>query len=646
MTAQDSQSNSPNGAVADIPLKPENAFVKYAKSCRVPILILGHMLIFCLVYWIALVVRFEKWFPDHNPNLFWFGLPYMATTKLAVFYAMKNFHGWWRHVTFSDMVSVVRAAVISAGVVLLIDYLFIPFQISKGVILIDCIFTIAALSVLRSAWRFWDENVSNGFKRNNKKRKRALLIGSDIDSAKLAHLINSRSSLDFKVVGLVSTTKMKPLRFSDLRVVGSTDDIVNLCQLFRAQTVYVPSGQLQGKKLRSLIDEASRIDVDINVVPKLSDFLAGGDQIPIREVRFEDLLRRPPAQLNLEAIRKLVENKTVLVTGAGGSIGSELCRQLVKFGPAKLMLLGRGENRIYHIQRELAILGNRTELIPCLATITDRKRISQVMKKYQPDVIFHAAAHKHVPLTESNVGEAVINNVHGTRVMADLAHENNVGEFVLVSTDKAVNPTSVMGCTKQIAERYCLALGSVSETKFVVTRFGNVLGSAGSVVPLFKEQIQKGGPITITDERMTRFFMTIPEAAQLVIQAATMGTGGEIFVLEMGEPVLIKDLAKDLIRLAGLPPDSIDIVYTGIRKGEKLYEELYYIDERSLPTEHEKILTAYHRPFGYQETALEIDRLVESAYHEAEYVREKLASMIPEFDKPETTESKKRVAHD
>jgi len=253
----------------------------------------------------------------------------------------------------------------------------------------------------------------------------------------------------------------------------------------------------------------------------------------------------------------------------------------------------------------------------------------------KPHVVYHAAAHKHVPLTEQNVGEAVMNNVLGTKVVADKAVEHGVEEVVLVSTDKAVNPTSVMGCTKQIAERYCLALGTVKpDTKFIVTRFGNVLGSSGSVIPVFTEQIRAGGPITVTDARMTRFFMTIPEAAQLVVQSSAMGKGGEIFVLDMGEQVRIVDMAHDLIRLAGLKPDDIEIVYTGIRPGEKLYEELYYDEEESLPTSHEKILTAYHRTFEYESVQQSVERLLELAYSSEEEIRRFLAEMIPEYQLP------------
>lgn len=607
------------------------------KRYRIPILVVGHILIFCLIYWFALFVRFDKFIPD-NPQHLQF-LPLVIGIKVIVFYLLQTFHGWWRYVTFNDLVTLAKATAVSIGIFFLIDFFFIPDQISRAAILIDGAFTIAVMSMLRSAWRLWDEQLSN-LTPGSVKRKRALLVGADFESAKLAHLINSRSGLEFKIAGLLSIDRTKPIRYSDLRVVGHVDEISEHCKTLRIETVYVPSGKLAAKELRDLIDLVTEHGIQINVVPSMMSLLEGGSQIPIREVSFEDLLRRPPVNLDQEAISEMIHGKTILVTGAGGSIGSELCRQLIKFTPDKMILLGRGENRIYHIQRELGPVAGETELVMALTSITDERRMNNIFDTYRPDVVFHAAAHKHVPMTEQNIGEAVINNVFGTKVVADVCDAYNVKHCVMISTDKAVNPTSIMGCTKQLAERYCLALGKNSKTRFMVSRFGNVLGSEGSVVPLFKEQIRRGGPITITDPRMTRFFMTIPEAAQLVIQAGSMGQGGEIFVLEMGEPVKIVDLARDLIRLAGLPANSVDIKFTGIRQGEKLYEELfYYSSEKSLPTEHAKILTAFHRPFDYEVTSQSLEELIEFAYSKPEFIRQELEALIPEFKGTDATDA-------
>jgi FlaA1/EpsC-like NDP-sugar epimerase len=323
-----------------------------------------------------------------------------------------------------------------------------------------------------------------------------------------------------------------------------------------------------------------------------------------------------------------------MVTGAGGSIGSEICRQILAFRPECLILVGRGENRIFAIDRELRGLNTSTTIVACIGDVTNRVRMEQIFQAHRPEVVFHAAAHKHVPLMEANVGEAIRNNVFGTKCVADLSDRFGVISFVLISTDKAVHPSSVMGATKQVAERYVHTLSQESATRFTVVRFGNVLGSAGSVVPIFQQQIRAGGPITITDPRMTRFFMTIPEASQLVIQAATMGAGGEIFVLEMGEPVKIVDLARDLIRLSGLPEHAIEITFTGVRPGEKLYEELYFDDEQTLPTSHPKLRAAYHRPYALAEVRRAIAQLERTVNDPDELLRRRLREIVPEFNSP------------
>lgn len=627
---------SPVDSAGPLTIEQSSKLFDQLRRIRIPVLIALHLIVFCLIYCSALFLRFETFLPENRAHAY--VLPLVVFVKLIVFYAMQTFHGWWRYVTFSDFVRLSQATAVAVAVFFLIDYLLIPDQISRGVILIDGAFTVAVMGALRSCLRAWDERAML-FGTNDDDRKNALLIGSDIESAKLAHLLNSRSSLDYKICGLVSVDDSQMNRYSDLRVVGSIDSVNELCQVVRSKTVFVPAGKLIAKDLRKLIDIAAKDEISIHVIPSMMSLLEGGEKIPLREVRFEDLLRRPAINLDLGAIRELVADKRVLVTGAGGSIGSELCRQLIRFEPGQLVLLGRGENRIYHIHRELKSMSHSTELVTALASITDERRITQIFEEHRPQVVFHAAAHKHVPMTEANIGEAVVNNVYGSKVVADVCHEMGVEKCVMISTDKAVNPTSIMGCTKQLAERYCLALGSESKTKFVVTRFGNVLGSEGSVVPLFKEQIERGGPITVTDPRMTRFFMTIPEASQLVIQAASMGKGGEIFVLEMGEPVRILDLAKDLIRLSGLPPESIDIEFTGIRQGEKLYEELYYIDEKSLPTAHDKILTAYHRQFNLFDVTSDVDGLVEMAYSNPLAIRTELQRQVPEFRGTDATDA-------
>lgn len=342
--------------------------------------------------------------------------------------------------------------------------------------------------------------------------------------------------------------------------------------------------------MERIIELAQQTKVKINKMPSVEKVMTGKYQIDeFQEIDVVDLLGRDEVKLDMEVIGQQVTGKTILVTGAGGSIGSEITRQLVRFSPETILLLGHGENSIYQIHRELQDLSIDSEVIPLIADIQDRDRLFQIMKDYQPDIVYHAAAHKHVPLMEYNPTEVVKNNIYGTKNVAEAAKANNVDTFVMISTDKAVNPPNVMGASKRIAEMIVTGLNETGKTNFVAVRFGNVLGSRGSVIPVFKEQIKKGGPITVTDFRMTRYFMTIPEASRLVLQAGALAKGGEIFVLDMDEPVKIVDLAKKMIQLSGHTEDEIKIVESGIRPGEKLYEELLTSDEETHQEVYEKI---------------------------------------------------------
>jgi len=616
----------------------ESGWVTLLKKYRLPILLVGHVLMFLGIYWIAFSLRFDLRIPEKYIANIKATMPLVLGIKILVFYFMGSIHGWWRYVTFSDFITLLKAAGAATVAVVLLDHFVLGnLQIPRGVILSDLILTIVLIGGLRSISRVWDERIA--IFHSSRGLDRALFIGSDFAAAKMAHLINSQPNNQTRIVGLVSAKKIpgKKKRFSDMRVVGAASDLKDLVEHYRASNVFVPSGSLPAKVLRELLDVASEQGFKVRVVSPLDQSLAGSSKIPMRDVSVEDLLRRDPVSLDTTKIESWIAGKRILVTGAGGSIGSELCRQITKFNPASVVLLGRGENRIFHIERELKASVYAGDLLPRIASVTDLPRMEEIFSTHQPDVVFHAAAHKHVPLVEANVGEAVQNNIYGTKVVADMSVKHNVERFVLVSTDKSVNPTSVMGCTKQMAERYCLALGGEPQisTRFIVTRFGNVLGSAGSVIPVFQQQIQKGGPITITDSRMTRFFMTIPEASQLVLQAAAMGEGGEIFVLEMGKQVRIEDMARDLIRLAGLQADAIDIVYTGIRPGEKLYEELYYDDEQVMKTGHEKILSAYHRVRELSDVNADVQSLIDLVFSPPEKTRQRLRELVPEYFVPE-----------
>jgi len=565
-----------------------------------------------LVFWLAFQLRFDFHVPQEQAGLFWLSLIWVFSVKLCIFYLTGHFHGWWLYVTFSDLVALLRAAILSLLAIATINHFAADPQIPRSVLILDFVLTVIVLGGLRASWRLFHEQFWSVFEKNG--RRKALVVGADDSTGILAYQIQSHPQSPYRIQGFVALEGpvVPGARLGQIPVLGSLDRLPQLAAATEASEVLVTAGSLPGAKLRELMSVCEEAGLNLKIIRSAEDRFEGDRRVPIRDIEISDLLRREPVQLDMGIIGELVRGRTVMVTGAGGSIGSEICRQLIRFGPRCLVLVGHGENPIFRIEKELSALGTATRLECCIGDITDGLRMRQIFAAHRPQVVFHAAAHKHVPLMEANVGQAI-------------------------STDKAVHPSSVMGATKQIAERYVHALSQQSKTRFTVVRFGNVLGSDGSVVPLFQEQIRRGGPITVTDPRMQRFFMTIPEASQLVLQAAAMGKGGEIFVLEMGEPVRIVDLARDLIRLSGLPEHSIELVFTGVRPGEKLYEELYFEDEQTLPTQHPKVRAAYHRPFQIEEVRAAIAELAQSLHESDEALREKLRRIVPEYKPPETT---------
>lgn len=409
-----------------------------------------------------------------------------------------------------------------------------------------------------------------------KSRKRTLVIGAGRAGRALVRQLYASPFHELKPVAFVDDDP-KNLHFmiQGLEVAGTTNDLKAVIERHKIEAIVLAIPSLSQQRRIELITEAKTLCEDVQTLPMIEELVTGKISVnAIRDVSIADLLGREPVELDISGIKGEIEGRTVLVTGAGGSIGSEICRQIIQFNPTTLLLLGHGENSIYLIERELRALQTSINLVPVIADVQDRMRLEDIFAQHRPDVVFHAAAHKHVPLMEANPYESVKNNVYGTKNVAEVAHLHQVERFVMISTDKAVNPTNVMGSTKRIAEMIVQDLGKRSETKFAVVRFGNVLGSRGSVIPLFKSQIAAGGPVTVTHPEMTRFFMTIPEASRLVIQAGILADGGEVFVLDMGEPVKIVDLAKNMIELSGFTEDEMPIVFSGIRPGEKMYEEL------------------------------------------------------------------------
>jgi len=480
----------------------------------------------------------------------------------------------WKYASIGELISVFKAVtfsvLITAGVQLLINQ-----DIYFRTLAITWMMHIITIGGVRFSWRVYrDSYVSKDLSLN---KKRVLIIGAGAAGTMVARQLKHSNDTDLYPFAFIDDDPTKQrLEILGLPVLGGREKIAEVVEQLQINHIIIAIPSLQKQQLNQIVQECNKTRVKVQTVPMLEDLVSGKISVnEIRDVQVEDLLGREPVELDTAAIKEYIAGNVILVTGAGGSIGSEVCRQISRFSPAKVILLGHGENSIYTIEMELKGNNeNNIEYITEIADVQDREKMFFIMKKHKPSVVFHAAAHKHVPLMERNPEEAVKNNVIGTKNVAEAADYHKVDTFVMISTDKAVNPTSVMGSTKRIAEMIIQDLDRHSQTRFVAVRFGNVLGSRGSVIPLFKAQIKKGGPVTVTHPEMVRYFMTIPEASRLVLQAGALAEGGEIFVLDMGEPVKIVDLARNLIRLSGYTENEIGIEFTGMRPGEKLFEEL------------------------------------------------------------------------
>lgn len=465
-------------------------------------------------------------------------------------------------------------------------------NISWRFLVLMYVFSLFIIAGSRIVWRILIEMRNKHLDGEQKVNKiRTLVVGAG-EGGSVFIKSSRKNDNELKIIGIVDSDQTKQNTYLyEIPVIGLIEDIPELVHEYDIAQITIAIPSLKAIEYEYILDICNQSGVKFNLMPSVEDVLNGKLSVSrFRKIDVVDLLGREEVKLDMQQISKKLHGKTVLVSGAGGSIGSEICRQIMKFHPSRLILLGHGENSIYLIHKELGqIFGSTTEIIPVIADIQDRERIFEIMKEYRPDRVYHAAAHKHVPMMECNPKEAVKNNIYGTKNMAEAAKAADVGSFVMISTDKAVNPPNVMGATKRIAEMIVTGLNEPGKTKFAAVRFGNVLGSRGSVVPLFKEQIENGGPITVTDFRMTRYFMTIPEASRLVIQAGALAKGGEIFILDMGEPVKIVDLAKKVVKLSGYTEKEIAIIETGIRPGEKLYEELLVDDEKTNEKVYDKI---------------------------------------------------------
>ena len=515
----------------------------------------------------------------------------------------------WEYASVGELMGIVKAVTLSIVLAGVAQFLFNQ-DIYFRVLAITWMIHIILIGGSRFSWRV----IRDRFISPNAQRKNTLIVGAGAAGTLMARqLLKSRESELYPVAFVDDDPRKFKLQIYGIEVNGIVKDIPALVKEHNIENIVIAIPSLQKQEIKRIYEECSKTKAKTKIMPLIEDFATGKISVnSIRDVQVEDLLGREPVELDMSSISDNLTGKTVLVTGAGGSIGSEICRQIAKFNPRMLLLLGHGENSIYTIDMELKKKYKESiKIVPIIADVQDRYRIFSIMDEYKPDVVYHAAAHKHVPLMEYNPMEAVKNNIFGTRNVAEAADTFGVKNFVLVSTDKAVNPPNVMGATKRFAEMVIQNLAKESKTKFVAVRFGNVLGSRGSVIPLFKKQIEAGGPVTVTDPEMTRYFMTIPEASRLVIQAGSLARGGEVFVLDMGEPVKIVDLAKNLITLSGYTVEEIGIQFSGVRPGEKLFEELLNENEIQKDQVYTKIFIGKAQPMEKVELYELIEKLLE-----------------------------------
>jgi FlaA1/EpsC-like NDP-sugar epimerase len=588
---------------------------------------------------LAFALRFEgfEWGPDQNRSAALY-LALSLPIKLYIFWRLGIYRRLWRYSGMIEVERLISAAALSGITCFLLGFAMLPGlgwtagRVPLSILFIDGLLTAAFATGPRLALRTFGRR---GQRRRLEYAPRALVVGAGAAGEMIVKELLSHPQIGLNPIAFVDDDRSKHgYRIYDLPVLGPLSAIQQIVLDHGVEEVVIAMPRASGATVREVVRAARDAGAKTRTVPAMFDIISGKVTLAsLRQVEIQDLLRREPIQTDLEQVRSLAIGETVLVTGAGGSIGGELCRQLAQLEPARILLLGHGENSIFDIQHELADRFPSANLIPLIADVRDRERMRQVFEHYQPYAVFHAAAHKHVPLMEGNIAEAVTNNVLGTKNVAELSADHQVEHLVMISTDKAVRPTSVMGATKRIAEQIVQGIAEERQRNFVAVRFGNVLGSRGSAVPTFLRQIAAGGPVTITHPEMRRYFMTIPEAVQLVLQAGAIGQGGEVFVLDMGKPVKIVDLAADLIRLSGLEVGTdIEIRFTGTRPGEKLYEELFFTSENAYPTDHPKVLRAKNGvlPAGLRTI---VKALIEGAQHgwPDQDLRELLIRLVPEF---------------
>jgi len=610
-------------------------------------------------WYFAHSLRFNFAIPPNHYAVMIRLLPVAVCVKIIIFFFFDLYRGMWRYTSLSDVLNIGKAATISClGLIALITFTHGFAGHSRSTFVIDWVLTILLISGYRagirlSAWVWLKKETSllgrllllgrgSGGKRN---RKRLLVIGAGDSGEKIFREIQENASLRYKVIGFLDDDiKKVGKQIHGVRVYGTIAELEKLSSRLSANEILIAIPSATASQMRVIVARCKESGIPYKTIPGMGELINGKVSIKtIRDVAYSDLLGREPVRLDEGRIGAYLTGASVLVTGAGGSIGSELCRQICRFRPKRLVLYERAESPLFEIGLELKKDYPDVDIIPLLGDIRDRKQLTVAFLKHDPQVVFHAAAYKHVPMMELHPWKAVRNNIIGTRNVIHASAGHSVDRFVLVSTDKAVRPFNIMGATKRVAELLVTSQNgcSTSKTNFMIVRFGNVLGSVGSVIPLFRKQIEAGGPVTVTHPDMTRYFMTIPEACQLILQAGAMGEGGEIFLLDMGRPVKIADMARDLIRLSGFEPGvDIEVEFTGIRPGEKLYEELITDGEGIVPTGHEKILVLRGKTCEQEHLNSVIDEMAKLAYvQDSAGIKEKLKEIVEDYA---TSEDKER----
>lgn len=606
------------------------------KRIRVSLLILYDILVIGISEYMALLIRFE-FRPGMIKKVFLESMiqytPVNIGCTLVIFALFSLYESLWRYASVTELLNLTLACIVSSMLQLVGMYMM-GYHLPRSYYILYLLILLPLMMAGRFSYRLLRIFKQRVYTDRLEKPIITMVIGAGDAGTLIIKELQSSYHLSNKVVCIIDDNPQKKnTKLLGIPIVGGREEILNAVKHYKVQEIIVAIPTMHPKDKKELLECCQDSGCKLRILPGVYQLINEEVSIAkLREVEIEDLLGRDPVETNLESVLQYVQNKRVLITGGGGSIGSELCRQIAAHHPALLIVVDIYENSVYDIQQELKRDYPELNLVVLIGSVRNTHRINSIFEKYHPELVYHAAAHKHVPLMESSPNEAIKNNVFGTLNTAKAAAENGCRRFILISTDKAVNPTNIMGASKRICEMIIQTLNMTGKTEFVAVRFGNVLGSNGSVIPLFRKQIEEGGPVTVTDKNIIRYFMTIPEAVSLVLQAGAYAKGGEIFVLDMGEPMRIDDLARNLIKLSGLKPDEdIKIEYTGLRPGEKLYEELLMAEEGLQKTAHEKIFIGKPLEFDREEFLKQLQELKKEAYQDGEHIRESVRAIVSTY---------------